>query len=433
MKLILLFILSVILPISLYASEEEIWLAKGEQSFIRQDYADAVFAYSQAIEINSKNAQALYSRGLAYLFWQKFEQALSDFDLVLELDSNHTNALNNRGYLFLLGGFFDEALMDLDRAIELDEDFVEAYVNRGSTYSELNNYDAAINDLLKAIELNPDSYSPYVELGRVYYKSNNMEASIKNYSIAIDMGMNNSKVFYNRGNSYFRMNNFKKAIEDYSRCLKLDPEDTEALNNRAVAYDKTGKTKLAEEDRKKIRSISGLDEFFKPHDQLIYIEKTDSSNTFKFLMPSHWNIKEYSSEFSNEVVISPEKIENINTPFNTGIRMSYNKNMWENYKVSSPDSLLEFWHGSIIQNSQSYHEYNIKSKKQISRALKRGQINTSIVQFSKDSYPVQFIEYAQVKQNVLFFAFLQAPVVQLDYFQDIFDKIVESLDFVNYE
>lgn len=433
MKLFFIFFLSVILPVTLFSSEEEIWLAKGEQSFIRQDYAEAVFSYSKAIEINSKNIQALYSRGLAYLFWQKFEQALSDFDSVLELDSNHINALNNRGYLFLLGGLFDEALMDLDKAIELDENFAEAYINRGSTYSELNNFEGAVADFKKAIELNPDSYSPYVELGRVYYKTNDFETSIKNYSKAIEMGIKNPKVFYNRGNAYFKMNNFKKAIEDYSTCITLDPEDTEALNNRAVSYDKIGKAELAEEDRKKIRSISGLDEIFKPHDELVYIEKTDSSKTFKFIMPSHWNIAEYSSEFSNEVVISPETIDGINSPFNAGIRMSYNKNMWENYRVSSPDSLLEFWHGSIIQNSQSYHEYQIKSKKMISRSFKKGQINTSIVQFSKDSFPVQFIEYAQVKQNVLFYAFLQAPLVQIDYFQDIFDKIVESFDFVNYE
>jgi len=422
-----LLLLMIMIPVILFADEADIWMAKGEQQMAAQNFTDAIANFSKAIELNDKLTEAYYQRGLAYLFSQKFEYALQDFSQTIELDSTKADAYNNRGYLLYVAGQNDAAITDFNKAIELEPEFTEAYVNRGANYIDLLSYDNALKDLEKAIEMNPKSPSAYLELGRLYYKKNDYKKSIENYSKCIKLGLVDAKIYYNRGNSYFKSNNIKKAIEDYSKAIELDPKDTESLNNRAVAYEQSGQKEKAEADRKRLNTIAGTDNVFIPFEELEFIRLSDSTGSVSYEVPKNWYVAEYHSEFSEEIVITPEKIDNIQSPFSVGVRMSYNKNMGNNYRVSDPDSLLLFWEGSMSRNAQSYHSYQVKSQKQIARVEKNCRINQAIVQFTENDFPIFYYEYALAKQDILFYAFFSCPIKQHPFFDQIFSKTITSI------
>jgi tetratricopeptide (TPR) repeat protein len=418
------------LPMLLLASEEDIWFAKAEHAMEKQNYTKAIEYYNKIIKKDNSNAKAYYNRGMAYLMWQKFEEAMNDFNKTIKIDSNYTDAYNNRGYLYYLVGENGLALEDFNRAIKLDSNFAEAYLNRGANYIDMNLYEPAKKDLNKAISFNPDNPSPYLELGRLYYRTKKYGKSVESYTKCISLNLVNPKIYYNRANSYFKMGKYEKAIADYTQTLKMDSTDFDALNNRAVSYDKLGKKELAEKDRKTLLTRTGTKDLFLPLDKIEYIQTSDSSNSFSFLIPKHWYKKENHTEFSDDVVISPEKLKDFNSPYSIGIRMSYNGNMGKQFNISNRDSLLEFWEGSMGKNAEKYFSYRIESRKKFARVGRHGRLNKSIVQFTETSYPLYFYEFALAERNIIFYAFFQAPLKQIDYFEKIFDKIVDSIRLI---
>gem|GEM_PF-664262 len=422
-----------LLPMIVLASEEDIWFANAERAMENHNYSQAIDYFNKIITKDSSNAKVFFNRGMAYLMWQKFEQAMNDFDATIKIDSSYADAYNNRGYLYYVVGDNGLALEDFNKAIALDSNFAQAYINRGANHIDLNLFDVALKDLKKAIEFNPDSPSPYLELGRLYYKMKKYKESVENYTKCLDMKLSNSKIYYNRANSYFKMKKYKKAIADYTKTLEMDSTDYDALNNRAVAYDILGNKKLARKDRETLQRITGTENLFLPLDKIEYVQMYDSTKSFTFLMPKHWNIKENHNEYSENVVISPEKLTSFESQYSIGIKMSYNKNMGKFFKVSGADSLLEFWEGSLGKNADQYYSYRIQSRKKFARVGRKGRLNKSVIQFTETSYPLYFYEFALAEYDTIFFAFFQAPVKQIDYFEKIFDKIVESTRLIHKE
>jgi len=428
MKKLVLIILAI--PLMVFASEEDIWFANGMNAMDVKNYAKAVEYFSKIIQKDSNNVKAIYNRGLAFLMWQKFENAFMDFDRTIALDSTNADAYNNRGYLNYLAGQNAQAMDDFNRAISLDSNFAQAYINRGSNYIDINLFKPAYKDLQKAIKLNPDSPSPYLELGRYYYKTGKYKKSVENYSKCIKMNLKNPKIYYSRGNSYFKMGEYKKAIADYSETLKANPNDFDALNNRAVAYDKLGKKDLAQKDRMTLQKRSGTENIFVPFDKIVFVKSNDSLDNFTFEMPKNWYKREHHSAETHDLVISPEKIKDYQSPYSIGIKMSLIQDMDKKYNVSNRDSLLDFWEGSIEKNAENYHSYRIALRKKFARVGRYGRLNKSIVQFTEKSYPMFFYEYALAEKNTLFYAFFQCPIKQKEYFEKIFDKIVDSIRII---
>ncbi len=55
-------------------------IGKADEFVNTQNYDDAIKAYSQAIEIDSTNAEFYYKRGWAYLYSKQDSKALSDYN-----------------------------------------------------------------------------------------------------------------------------------------------------------------------------------------------------------------------------------------------------------------------------------------------------------------------------------------------------------------
>ena len=289
-------------------------------------------------------------------------------------------------------------------------------------------YDEAIADLIKAQTFEKKNPSINLELGRAYYKKEEYKKAIDNFSKSIKKGLKDSKIYYNRGNCYFKLNDYKNAIQDYTSGIKLDSTDSECLNNRAIAYDKIGDKTSAENDRKKLGALSGNSEMFVPYETIKYLSLKDSTGRINFSIPTSWRMFELQTEKVSELIASPEPIKNYTSPYNVGIRMSLNLNMKTQYQIQNTDSLLEFWHESILQNSKNYFAYNIVSEKVFAKGSYKGRMNKVMVQFDKDGIKYIFYEYGLAKDNELFFAFFQVPSKQYEYFDPIFDKIITSID-----
>lgn len=110
-------------------------------------YADAVESYSKAIEIDDSNANAFYSRGVAYYYLKDYDAAIRDFNRALQLDDQYTNAYYSRGLANDRSGRLEAAIADFNRALELNDSNANAYYARALTYVRLKDNDKALRDL----------------------------------------------------------------------------------------------------------------------------------------------------------------------------------------------------------------------------------------------------------------------------------------------
>ena len=128
---------------------------KGDVHLKVGEFDQAIEAYTQAIALNPKLADAFRNRGLAYYNKGEFDRAIQDYDQAIALNPKLADAFNNRGLAYYNKGEFDRAIQDFDKAIELNPNFAIAFYNRGLAYRSIGKEQEAIKDFQKANQLDP--------------------------------------------------------------------------------------------------------------------------------------------------------------------------------------------------------------------------------------------------------------------------------------
>ena len=85
--------------------------------------------------------------------------ALADLSEAIRLDSSNADYFNNRGNVYSLQGDYDKAIDDLNQAVRLAPDSFKSYENRAEAYLRKGITGLARDDLNKALSLDPDADS----------------------------------------------------------------------------------------------------------------------------------------------------------------------------------------------------------------------------------------------------------------------------------
>ena len=126
----------------------------GVKYFQSGKYEQAIGELSNAIHLNTADADAYSYRGLAYANLGQHRRAIQDFDKFMELNSGNKLAYINRGVIYGKLGQPEMAIQDFEKAIEIDPAYSFAYSNRSFAYSELGQHAKAEADKVKACSLN---------------------------------------------------------------------------------------------------------------------------------------------------------------------------------------------------------------------------------------------------------------------------------------
>ena len=117
----------------------ENWLFLGNILHDTQKNDDALYMYSQALIVSSKNYKALYNMANIYLESDRLQDAVNEYK----------------------------------KAIKIKDDFAYAHYNLGCAYIRLGKLKDARNEFLKAVTINNQVPDFYYNLAYVYKKLNN--------------------------------------------------------------------------------------------------------------------------------------------------------------------------------------------------------------------------------------------------------------------
>lgn len=160
--------------------------------FRAENFAEAVKAATQAIELQPSNPSAYDQRASALWYSGRLPEAITDYTRVLELEPNSLSAFNGRGQCLAEKGDYAAAVTDLRRALaqaEQQGDRITAAYSRnglGLAHAGLGRYEEAIETFGEALRDTP----------------------------------NNAWLYYNRAQAYEWMKETNKAREDYRVALE---------------------------------------------------------------------------------------------------------------------------------------------------------------------------------------------------------------------
>jgi tetratricopeptide (TPR) repeat protein len=149
------------------------------------DMAGAIAAYTHAIELDPKYADAYYNRGVAYIRQKDYTAAAADFTRKLEI-SPSDDAYNNRGNIYFSQGKIEEAIADFTEGLKLKAS-AEGYADRGTAYQQTKRYALALGDYERAIELNPKFGRAYVLRGLILLKQGQSATAQKDFDKGFEL------------------------------------------------------------------------------------------------------------------------------------------------------------------------------------------------------------------------------------------------------
>jgi tetratricopeptide (TPR) repeat protein len=141
----------------------EVYKIRADAQTLNKQYKLAERDYSQALTIDSANAEYFRSRGGVRGALKNLQGAIGDYGSAIVLNpANSPNDYWYRAKLYAIENQHEKALKDFDKAIEQSHGAnISMIINRAQSYLQVGKYDKAVADCTRALDrLKTDPNSP---------------------------------------------------------------------------------------------------------------------------------------------------------------------------------------------------------------------------------------------------------------------------------
>jgi tetratricopeptide (TPR) repeat protein len=150
------------------------------------------------------------------------EQALLEFTDLLNRNSSDVDALMGRGTAYGRQRRYELALAALNDAVFLAPDSPRVYVARAEVRTRQYNLRGALEDLEKALSLDANCAAAYRVRGDALVKQRKWEAAFKAFDQALALEPNNAVIFLTRADAYDVKKESAAAEADRARAAAID-------------------------------------------------------------------------------------------------------------------------------------------------------------------------------------------------------------------
>ena len=189
-----------------------------------QDYKKALELVNEALNIDDKNSQAYYFKGLVIRdLYRDSTLALQYFQKTVDLDPNFAAGLDMMGVM--LASMGDTlAKFYYQRALEIEPNNADIYYKLGVFYMNNDDINKALESYTKAIQLNPKDAESYFNLGFMHINLRQFAQARDYFTKAIEArDGKNYRAMYGRGYSFEMLGDVINARKDYRGALQANP------------------------------------------------------------------------------------------------------------------------------------------------------------------------------------------------------------------
>ncbi|MBI9055370.1 MAG: tetratricopeptide repeat protein [Bacteroidales bacterium] len=148
-----------------------------------ENYGQSELDYRKSLEKAPKELVTYVALGNVLYKAKKYDQSLNICNQALNLDSKCKEALWTRSKIYKEKIDYPNAINDLSKMIIFTPDDKDAYFARGVYYQEFNQHQSAINDFSKVVSIDDKNASSYFLRAKSYEEITQYEKAISDYQI----------------------------------------------------------------------------------------------------------------------------------------------------------------------------------------------------------------------------------------------------------
>jgi tetratricopeptide (TPR) repeat protein len=193
--------------------------------------------YESVLKIEPDNIAALNNIGVAFNSLTRPTEAIDYLSKAINLDPQYYQALTNRAQSYNLNGELEKALIDIEKSLSINSNFEYSYAVKGNILTKLSRFSEAEIELNKAIELNENSGEAYFNRAFFYEERKEFLKSENDYLMAEKLGVvNKAMLFNNLAVLHRRIKKYDLAINYLDKARQISPEFSNIDGTLALIY-----------------------------------------------------------------------------------------------------------------------------------------------------------------------------------------------------
>ncbi len=243
----------------------------GDPASAELQYAEAIAAAEEAVELNPNNAEAfahmatalarlgldriaeaqekaalavelapespITRRAMASVFEQlgQYDNAINEYLVALDFNPNLVEMRVDLAYLYFFTERRQEAILTLQDVIEIDPTRADAFDGLGYFYFVLGQYPQAEENAYQAVTLDPNMTRAHAHLGAAYFKQFKYDSAIEELSLATEaydeITPTNATYFTMLGLAYYYQSQCEDAMPLFNDVLAaVEPDSIQEAN-----------------------------------------------------------------------------------------------------------------------------------------------------------------------------------------------------------
>jgi tetratricopeptide (TPR) repeat protein len=197
---------------------------------------EAKASLDRALDINPKNADTWYVKGISHMYLGEHSDAQECFKQALALKPEFAYAWFGKGqhYLFYLGAY-EEAKECFSRVLEIKPRYADAWYCRGICHISLGEYRIARNQFEQALKIKPRHGGAWYGKGLSHAYLEEWGEAIECFKEALRIYPRYREALYNKGVCHNSLGEYSAGLECFGRILSIDPEDPQAWFSTGVS------------------------------------------------------------------------------------------------------------------------------------------------------------------------------------------------------
>ena len=204
------------------------YLESGERYYDKGQYGEAAIQFQNAIQVDSRFAQAHYKLGLAAMKMGQAEVAYTELSRTLEIDPQNYAAHLDMARLLVSAGpsHSAEAKEQLDLLTQKQPHNPDVYLVLATYYNTATkDMGAALAAIHKAVQLDPNRYEFYLSLGILDVQGQQWADAEANFKKAVDLAPKAAEPLITLGNFYQSRGRYPEAEQTFRRAIQIAPND----------------------------------------------------------------------------------------------------------------------------------------------------------------------------------------------------------------
>jgi tetratricopeptide (TPR) repeat protein len=223
------------------------YLESGQRYFDKGQYREAEIQFENAIQVDSRFADAHYKLALAAMKLQQWPTAYQELSTTVQIQPDQYAAHLDMANLLILGRQFNDAKEHLDLLAQKQPDNPDVYIARANYYAATNNTTAALADMQKALQLDPSRSESYLNLALLQLHGQQWDAAEVNFKKAVELSPKSTNALVSLGNFYQTRGRYPEAEQAFRRAIDTAADDPNPRLSLAALYMSENKPAQAEE------------------------------------------------------------------------------------------------------------------------------------------------------------------------------------------